>query len=352
MSTILALAPPARRPMLEPLSARLDELARVLAPELAQRAAAGLVRDCHGDLRAEHVLLDGQVQICDCIEFDARLRAIDTGCDLAFLTMDLERLGAHPLAERLVALYRGAGGDPGSQRLRTLFAAYRALVRAKVALLRAGQLAGPAAAERRCEAESYMRLAWRFVWRTHEPIVIALCGPAGSGKSTLARELARTTGLPRISSDVTRKAMAGLAPRERGPALLYSDAMTARVYRELGRGAAEALAGDGAIVDATFRHARDRIAFCDELHAAAPVFVRCVAPPEIVLERVRRRTTGLETESDAGPEVAAHQLEDFEPLDDLPAGAWVEVSTDRPPALVAAEVEAMLAGSAAIAAVR
>ena len=57
-------------------------------PELESRAAAGRVRDGHGDLRAEHVLLEHGVEIVDCLEFDPALRAVDAGCDLAFLLMD------------------------------------------------------------------------------------------------------------------------------------------------------------------------------------------------------------------------------------------------------------------------
>jgi uncharacterized protein len=57
--------------------------------ELEARAAAGRVRDGHGDLRAEHVLLERGVEIVDCLEFDPALRIVDAGCDLAFLLMDL-----------------------------------------------------------------------------------------------------------------------------------------------------------------------------------------------------------------------------------------------------------------------
>lgn len=58
---------------------------------LLTRAARGLVRDGHGDLRAEHVLLEARaVEVVDCVEFDPRLREIDVGADLAFLLMDLE----------------------------------------------------------------------------------------------------------------------------------------------------------------------------------------------------------------------------------------------------------------------
>ena len=106
--------------------------------ELEARAAAGRVRDGHGDLRAEHVLLEQGVEIVDGLEFDPALRVTDVGCDLAFLLMDLEALGSPFAASTVLASYREAGGDPGDDALVAFFGVYRALVRAKVALVRAG----------------------------------------------------------------------------------------------------------------------------------------------------------------------------------------------------------------------
>src|SRR5512133_598352 len=78
--------------------------------ELAARGRDGLVRDCHGDLRAEHVIVPavGEIYVYDCVEFDPALRQIDVGVDLAFLVMDLAALGAEEVAARLVAGWRAA----------------------------------------------------------------------------------------------------------------------------------------------------------------------------------------------------------------------------------------------------
>ena len=80
------------------------------------RATAGRIRDGHGDLRAEHVVLEQPLAIVDRLEFDARLRETDVADDIAFLVMDLERLGAGAHARLLVAAYRDAGGDPAAMR--------------------------------------------------------------------------------------------------------------------------------------------------------------------------------------------------------------------------------------------
>ena len=83
--------------------------------ELAARAASGHVRDCHGDLRAEHVLLEEDgVAIFDPVEFDPALRLIDVAADLGFLVMELDEAGREELAQALVDNYRAAWQRSGT----------------------------------------------------------------------------------------------------------------------------------------------------------------------------------------------------------------------------------------------
>ena len=150
-------APPGRRL----IAARERMAGGILAAawdELDRRGAGGRIREGHGDLRLEHVILgDLGPAVVDCVEFDPGLRSIDVAGDLAFLVMDLHRIGRGELAPVLVAAYREAGGDPGSDALLALLAAYRAYVRAKVALTRTAQH-GPAGRE---DAEQLLGLAAR-----------------------------------------------------------------------------------------------------------------------------------------------------------------------------------------------
>src|SRR5512134_3136865 len=76
-----------------------------ISDELEARGRRGLVRDCHGDLRAEHVIVpvDEEVYAYDCVEFNPALRQTDVAADLAFLVMDLARLGAQADAALLTA---------------------------------------------------------------------------------------------------------------------------------------------------------------------------------------------------------------------------------------------------------
>jgi uncharacterized protein len=110
-------------------------------PELERRARLGRVRDGHGDLRAEHVLLTQPLAIVDCIEFDAGRRAIDVGADLACLKVDLAAHGGPAIGDELVAAYRKAGGDPGDDRLLDFWSAYQRQVAARIVLSRHGHAA-------------------------------------------------------------------------------------------------------------------------------------------------------------------------------------------------------------------
>jgi aminoglycoside phosphotransferase family enzyme/predicted kinase len=310
--------------------------------ELDERARRGRVRDGHGDLRAEHVLLAPDDALVDAIEFDPGLRRIDVGLDLGFLVMDLHAARRADLAAALVTGYRAAGGDPGDDRLLALFAAYRARVRAKVALLRAAQLPASAAADERAAARRLLALGERLLWAAREPAVIAVAGVSATGKSTLARALAERSGAPILSSDVIRKRMAGLAPSERAPATAYSAEASAATYRELGRRAG-ALEGT-VIVDATFHRRALRDGFRSALGARADelVLVECMAPAAVLERRLRARERDPGRISDATSAVLRRQLADREPPDELPPGAQLVVRADQPVGEIAGAVEEAL----------
>jgi aminoglycoside phosphotransferase family enzyme/predicted kinase len=317
------------------------------AEELRDRAQRGLFRDGHGDLRLEHVFLNGEeVTVIDCAELAPRLRQIDVGADLSFLVMELELRGATALAGALVAAYRSAGGDPGSDSLIAFHAAERAWIRAKVALIRANEMpyASADAGEKLAEAKALATAGKRLAWRARRPALLIVCGGAATGKSTLAAELVAVSGLPVLNSDLVRKRRAGLVSTERGGPSLYGSAANAVTYAELGRLAADAATlGNGAIVDATFRRRVDREAFAAALgSAAAPVFLECRASAEVVAERALKREADPNRVSDATLAVAVQQLSEFEPLDEVDSRRHAVLDTTLPSAEVVHAVERLL----------
>jgi aminoglycoside phosphotransferase family enzyme/predicted kinase len=312
------------------------------AAALDQRAREGRWRDAHGDLRADHVVLDDRgVRIVDRLEFDRSLRIDDVGSDLAFLLMDLEARGSAPAARAVLAGYREAGGDPGDDELIALWSAYRATVSLKTALLRARQPGGEAAAG---VARTRLAVARRLGWRTRLPLVLVVCGPPASGKSTLSRLLEDRTGLPVLSSDRLRRQAHGVPSGAVAPAQAYGEDAKVAVYRRLGVAAAEALGRQGgAIVDATMGALPWRRAFLDGLGRRSPVLmVQCQVPRAVAAARAEARRRDPATESDATPEIAARLAAVWEPLDEVAAAQHLLVRTDRPAAAAADDLERAL----------
>jgi aminoglycoside phosphotransferase family enzyme/predicted kinase len=313
--------------------------------ELEARAAAGLVVDGHGDLRAEHVVLepDGVIAV-DRLEFDRELRTVDPADDLAFLAMDLSVHGAADAAWALVAAYRQAGGDPGGDALIAFYAWYRALVRAKVRLLRAGATDGETHDAALAHARELLDLAARMAWTARGPLLLLVTGPPGTGKSTLADALGAASGLPVLSSDAERKRVLGIDADERAPDEAYDDAARAAVYRRIGERAGAQLQAGGVIVDATFASAELQQAFLEALPAGAEAalrVVRCSLEPRVLAQRLAARRPATAHGSDAGPAVAERLAATMAPFP-VDARRRLVVETDAPAGEMVGRVAAWL----------
>jgi aminoglycoside phosphotransferase family enzyme len=115
----------------------LDRLDLALARHaglLRERACSQRVLDGHGDLRPEHVCLLQPPVIIDCLEFNPQLRQADPFDELAYLGMECEAAGAPWIGPRLASGCAAALGDSPPPALMQLYTAYRALVRARLAM--------------------------------------------------------------------------------------------------------------------------------------------------------------------------------------------------------------------------
>lgn len=116
------------------LMARLLAFARSRAACLEARVAAGRVVDAHGDLRPEHIYLTTPPRILDRLEFEAAYRRIDWLEDIALLAVDLQRQGAGWIGEALMRMVASALGDRPPQGLWCFYRAWRAVLRAQLAI--------------------------------------------------------------------------------------------------------------------------------------------------------------------------------------------------------------------------
>ena len=101
---------------------------------LRVRVRQGRVIEGHGDLRPEHVFLTDPPVVIDCLEFNRPLRLVDWADEIAFLGLECARLGAHGVGPSLRAQLERALGDPVPDRLFDFYGAFRACMRARLAL--------------------------------------------------------------------------------------------------------------------------------------------------------------------------------------------------------------------------
>lgn len=292
---------------------------------LARRIIQGWIRDVHGDLHAEHICFapDG-IQIFDCIEFSKQLRRCDLAAEVGFLLMDLRARGGEYLVEPFLARYRERINDSDMAKLLPFFECYRALVRAKVHVLRARSWSDDAA--------RYFRFARRLTWEAFEPFLVVVFGLTGSGKSTLCRALAERLGLTVINSDVVRKQIAGKSGRHVAPVNegIYSSRMTEQTYAEMVRQAEKlVLAGKGALLDATFirRQQREKITELAKKYKIALLMIHCSAPDTITQSRLRRRAAEGVDISDGRWDIYVAQKAAAEALDEIELRHCLELRT-------------------------
>ena len=307
-----------------------------------KRMVEGAVRDGHGDLRLEHVFLrDGEdrehdFEIIDGIEFDDRYRFADTCADVAFLAMDLARLGRVDLAERFLAVYARAANDFELYRLVDFYESYRACVRAKIAstVLADVQVPESVADAARADARRYLLLAQSARRRSVlAPVLVAVAGGIASGKSSLAERLGEELGAPIVDADRTRKHMIGLAPTAHASAEAwqgaYDPSFSERVYAEVLRRADAVLAsGRPVIVDASFRSAEARRA-ARELalsHRVPFRLLECVAPRELCRKRLAGREQSTSV-SDATTDILDSFYDSYEPIEEIDEAEHARIDT-------------------------
>jgi aminoglycoside phosphotransferase family enzyme/predicted kinase len=294
-----------------------NSLGRRLLALLEDRMQNGSIRECHGDLHLSNLaLIDGKVTAFDCLEFNPNLRWIDTMNDVAFLFMDCHERNRADLAYAFLDGYLDASGDYRGAELLGYFAAYRSVVRAKVAALRWEQ-------EHAADAEERFiaHVTWARQWLERpRGTLLLMCGLSGAGKSFVAERLLSLLPAIRLRSDVARKAVAGLAPLARTDSPigggLYAPDRTDTVFAHIAQLTKTLLCGgESVIIDATFieRARRDEFMSLAEQLDLKAFIVYCHAPVEILRERIKARSSKREDASEATLDVLDMQLEKFEP---------------------------------------
>ena len=302
------------------------------------RQDGGRIRDCHGDLHAAHICLADGLCIFDCIEFNDRFRYCDVASEIAFLAMDLDHHSRPDLSRRFVEAYVQASGDRGLSELLDFYKGYRAYVRGKVEgfKLQDPHVPPQEKAQAQGTARRYFDLAYAYTRRGKLSLFIT-AGLVGTGKSGLAEGLARARGLAHISSDLTRKALAGIAPTEHRfddfDTGLYSPDITRGTYDEVFQRARQELTqGRSVVLDASFKgSAQRRRALELARETGAELWVlECTAPEATVRERLERRLRKGTSPSDGRWEIYLQQKKEFDPVAEVDPSRHLVVDTSGP----------------------
>lgn len=301
------------------------------------RLFEGFVRECHGDLHCENIVLwSGHFYPFDGIEFNSDYSWIDVISDCSFLVMDLQERGRQDLASCFLNAYLEQTGDYRSLSLLRWYMVYRALVRAKVAVIRARQVDHVLRLrhEQLEPARNYIRLAdkitqpcKRHLWITH--------GVSGSGKTTGSQRLIQKMGAIRIRSDIERKRLFKTS-KAMQPSLEFGHGMYSPTGSEATYSMLLVLAKDllranfSVVVDATFLKNADRQRFqlLAKTEGADFSIIDFKSDEETLRQRIAHRTQAQNDASDATAAILANQLLFQEPLTVLELAMAIGPDTD------------------------
>jgi len=145
--------------IVEPICARQRAFLGHAGALLDARVRDGRIVEAHGDLRPEHICLEPEPQIIDCLEFSVDLRLLDTADELGFLALECERLGAAWMRRSILETCAELSGDAPPDALVHFYQSHRACLRAKIAIwhLKEPSLTDPS--KWTTQAREYLRLA-------------------------------------------------------------------------------------------------------------------------------------------------------------------------------------------------
>lgn len=319
--------------ILASLSRWFDAEFKKLDSVFEQRKHDGFVRECHGDMHLRNLVwFKNHATAFDCIEFNETLRWIDVISEIAFLVMDLQDRKQQQLANHFLNTYLEISGDYAGLSVMPFYLGYRAMVRAKVNVLRLDQKDIERSEKENSitEFESYLELAMSYI-QPPEPKLIIMRGLSASGKSTVSQQLLDNLGAIRIRSDIERKRMFGVKPTDSTTEAvetgIYSPQSSQQTYDRLVELSSLAIAaGYSVIIDAAFLKYEQRKPFQQLAKSLnmSYIIIEVTAPDEVLRQRIQERTNDV---SDADLTVLEHQLANFQPLDESERCMTVSVDT-------------------------
>lgn len=312
-----------------------------------KRIKEGFIKDCHGDLRLEHINYSPKgINIFDCIEFNDRFRYIDIASEIGFLSMDLDFNGYKDFGRYVNSIAAKKLNDSTFFDIVDFYKCYRAYVRGKVSSLKF-ETEGITEKDRNnafYNARKYFQLALKYALFGSNPFVLVVFGFIATGKSTISEMLSNELSATVLSSDKTRKEITGKKQNQRdfrgfGEGI-YRAETTEKTYNEIiKRGMNEIKEGRNIILDASFSKRRYRQKVIEKFkNRDLPVFfVETTASEKIIKQRLSKRES-KETISDARLDIFDSFKQSYESPDELDKNVYFRIKTYKNPERVISDL--------------
>ncbi len=121
-------------PQVERIAAFQHQFLKTREALVDERAVHNKIIEAHGDLRPEHICLVPEPVIIDRLEFNRDFRILDAADELAFLSMECERLGTAQVGRLFFEIYGNISADHPPPALLNFYKSCWACFRCKIAV--------------------------------------------------------------------------------------------------------------------------------------------------------------------------------------------------------------------------
>ena len=147
----------------KPYIDKVQEFMAINLELFEERMKNNRITDNHGDVQPRNIfIIDDELIIYDCIEFNPHLRQGDVTEEVAFLAMELDKYKLIDLSNYFVNKYVELSGDEELYKLINFYKSYRAYVRGKVWIFNAQSADEELKKDMFQESEEYFKLAHSY----------------------------------------------------------------------------------------------------------------------------------------------------------------------------------------------